>query len=143
MNLNPPELDHYEALFSTLVEREAAHGFGVLSSAEATFFAVSVLLSDLNRGAFQLFFEGTSADLQNAVESGLLRLGFSQLLAPYKEAKTKCASDRAWLNPSSVGCPPNERSIEQLTDRVLRDEDAIYLALEAFARDEGLVKLDV
>jgi hypothetical protein len=56
--------DPFVLLFDALKNRAVESGPATLNEAERTYYTVSVLFSDLSRGAVQLFFDANSSEVQ-------------------------------------------------------------------------------
>ncbi|MEQ9501565.1 MAG: hypothetical protein RIT81_32140 [Deltaproteobacteria bacterium] len=72
--------DPIALLFQQVMQRYCDDGGRALTADERTFYAVVVMLSDLERGAFPLFFDSADEEVQSAAESGLRALGFAHLI---------------------------------------------------------------
>ncbi len=135
------QVDPFPCLFRRVRDHAAAHGFTTLSRSEVTYYAVASLFSDLNRGAAQLFFEMKSPELCKIATDGLVALGRGDLLIWLDEAGKLCAEQESWYSHEwkEDVQPPHEDRLSQLTTNLLEASEDIFMRLERFAVEQGLV----
>jgi hypothetical protein len=135
------ETDPFHILFRRVRDHAAKHGIDTLTSPEATYYAVSALFSDLNRGAVQLFFDVNSPAFRKRATDGLAELGRSDLLPLLDAAAKLCAEQDSWhaTTQNEDDEPPHEEELASMTDKILDAAEDVFVRLERFAIDQGLV----
>ena len=135
------KIDPFHILFRRVRDHAAHYGFDTLSPPEATYYAVSALFSDLNRGAVQLFFDANSPEFRKLAMDGLAALARMDLMPLLEDAAKLCAEQDAWYatRQHEDEEPPHEDKLASITDEILRSSEDVFARLESFALNQSLV----
>ena len=136
--------DPFILLFESLKNRVIEKGLASLNEAEGKFYAISVLFSDLYRGAVQLFFEVNSFDLQKQAKKGLSAIGRDDLIKSLEDAAPLYAQQDEWYASSDddEGEPPHEDTLAKITEDLLQHESDVFERLELLAVEHELIEIN-
>ncbi|HEV2732862.1 MAG TPA: DMP19 family protein [Terriglobales bacterium] len=148
--------DPFYLLYNSLIERvhHSPGGFGGLSEPEKLYYAVALLRNEVYNGGFDQYFFNSSGSYYNHAEKGLLEIGAIQTLELLRQAKdiifpavsvpedTQTRRELLSTIESDTPSPESSSKLDELDQRFYANSDNLTPRLEAFAREQGLIKAD-